>query len=193
MFKKITEYMTKPPLYAPSTGKFWDDEHISKGMLAAHLNPKNDEATRNQSFVRESLKWLGEILPPEKFSALLDLGCGPGIYAEGFTEMGYKVTGIDFSKRSVDYAKNSAAQKGFAIAYHYQNYLDMDYQEAFDVITLIWCDFGVLEDEDRALLLQKAYRALKPGGRIVFDVFSAENFSRKTEETTYRYHPQGGF
>ena len=39
MFNKLSDYVIKPELYAPSTGKFWDDEHISKGMLEAHLNP----------------------------------------------------------------------------------------------------------------------------------------------------------
>ena len=39
MFNELKKYSIKPELYAPSTDKFWDDEHISKGMLEAHLNP----------------------------------------------------------------------------------------------------------------------------------------------------------
>ena len=36
--KKILEFLKEKPLpYAQSTAPFWDDEHISKGMLSAHL------------------------------------------------------------------------------------------------------------------------------------------------------------
>lgn len=193
VFKELTAYMKKPDVYAQSTGMFWDDEHISKGMLAAHLNPQNDAATRNSEFVMASLQWITGMFPPEKYPKLLDLGCGPGIYCEKFYQMGYEVTGIDFSKRSIDYAKNSAQEKGFAIDYHYKNYLEMDYDGEFDLITLIWCDFGVLPDEDRTVLLKKAYKALKPGGAMVFDAFSAEEVSGRKERTAYSHHPQGGF
>lgn len=46
MFNKLNNYLINPKLYAPSTGTFWDDEHLSKGMLEAHLNPNWHTATR---------------------------------------------------------------------------------------------------------------------------------------------------
>jgi hypothetical protein len=49
MFSEIQKYAIKPELYAPSTSNFWNDEHISKGMLEAHLNPSWDAASRNYS------------------------------------------------------------------------------------------------------------------------------------------------
>ncbi|MGE5494383.1 MAG: methyltransferase domain-containing protein [Burkholderiales bacterium] len=35
---------------------------------------------------------------PVKRPRLLDLGCGPGIYAELFAKKGFCVTGVDFSQ-----------------------------------------------------------------------------------------------
>ncbi len=58
MFNKLKKYTTKPKLYAPSTKKFWDDEHISKGMLEAHLNPNWDVATRKPEFLDKSVNWI---------------------------------------------------------------------------------------------------------------------------------------
>ena len=46
MIAQLRAYLQKPRLYAPSTGEFWNDPHISKGMLEAHLNPQVDAATR---------------------------------------------------------------------------------------------------------------------------------------------------
>ena len=82
MFNTLRNYLVKPELYTPSTCPFWDEEHISKGMLEAHLNPELNAATRKHDFVDKSVNWIASIAPPVQFKNLLDLGCGPGIYAE---------------------------------------------------------------------------------------------------------------
>lgn len=101
MINKLLIYTSeKPEVYTASTSKFWDDEHISKGMLEAHLNPEWDAATRNHNFVTKSVEWIASIASPVTYPELLDLGCGPGIYAEKFYISGHHVTGMDYSKRS---------------------------------------------------------------------------------------------
>jgi len=176
MFNELKKYTTKPKLYAPSTNKFWDDEYISKGMLAAHLNPNWDAATRKPEFLDKSVNWISKIAPPPQYKFLLDLGCGPGLYAERFSSAGYSVTGVDFSKRSIAYAKEQTLLNKSNIEYHYQNYLTIDYIEQFDVVTLIYCDYPALSITDRFILLRKVYQALRPNGKFVFDVFTAYLF-----------------
>ena len=144
MLQNIKKYMQKPDMYAPSTARFWDDNHISKGMLEAHLNLSIDSATRNLDFVQRSVGWISSVAPTEKYPRLLDLGCGPGIYAELFYDAGYQVTGVDLSKRSIEYAQRSAETKGKHITYKICDYLLLNYQNQFDIATLIYCDFGVL-------------------------------------------------
>jgi 2-polyprenyl-3-methyl-5-hydroxy-6-metoxy-1,4-benzoquinol methylase len=118
MYQDLFNYLKdKPSLYTTSTNKFWDDEHISKGMLEAHLNPDIDPASRNHVFIDRSVEWIGRIAYPRKSPKLLDLGCGPGIYAERFTRRVYQVTGIDFSRRSIRYATDSAKGQGLGIEY----------------------------------------------------------------------------
>lgn len=191
MFNKLSNYLVKPKLYAPSTGKFWDDEHISKGMLEAHLNPKWDATTRKPVFLDKSVDWIASIAQPTQFQQLLDLGCGPGIYAERFRKAGYSVTGIDYSKRSIEYAKEQTLLNKSNIEYHYQNYLTIDYVEQFDVITLIYCDYAVLSITDRLTLLRKVYQALKPNGKFIFDVFTP--LMRRNETCSWEYYEEGGF
>lgn len=185
MLNKISNYLVKPSLYAPSTSIFWDDEHISKGLLEAHLNPDWDAATRKYDFVDKSVKWITSIASPIQYKKLLDLGCGPGIYAERFQNAGYLVTGIDFSKRSIEYAKEQTIKNNSGIKYHYQNYLTLDYIEQFDIITLIYCDYAPLSISDRLILLKKVYQALKPNGKFIFDVFTPR--MRKPESKNWYY------
>lgn len=193
MLNKLLDYVSrKPEIYEASTSKFWDDEHISKGMLEAHLNPEWDAATRNHDFITKSVDWIAGVANPEEYPKLLDLGCGPGIYAERFYNKGYDVTGIDFSKRSIDFAINNAKNKELTITFLYQNYLDITYREEFDVITLIYCDFGVLSDQDRSLLLDHVYQALKPGGKFILDVFTPNRYKDR-KETKDWYFSEGGF
>lgn len=191
MIKELVKYATKPKLYAPSTSSFWDDEHISKGILEAHLNPSWDAATRKPEFLDKSVNWISKIAPSSQYTLLLDLGCGPGLYAERFHSAGYSVTGVDFSKRSIAYAKDQMLHNKSNIVYHYQNYLTIDYMEQFDVITLIYCDYAALSYSNRLILLRKVYQALKPNGKFIFDVFTP--LMRKDENHSWQYFEKGGF
>lgn len=59
MYKKLLHYAKQKPLeYTDSTSKFWDDDHISKYMLEAHLNPDTESASRQHSFIKDSARWI---------------------------------------------------------------------------------------------------------------------------------------
>ena len=191
MFNELSKYLSKPELYAPGTGNIWDDPHISETMLDCHLDPDYDSATRRHEFVDRSVEWIASIAPPSQYRFLLDLGCGPGIYAEHFYNAGYAVTGIDFSKRSIRYAEVQAALNKSDIEYFCQDYLTIDYTEKFDVVTLIYCDYAVLSASDRGVLLGKVYGALKPGGKFIVDVFTHK--MRRPEDRSWYFSENGGF
>ena len=90
----IYSVLKKPPLYTKTQIPFWDDEHISSQMLKAHLAPDFEGASRKLQFIEKSVRWIEELVPATSYHQLIDFGCGPGIYAEKFTQAGYKVTGI---------------------------------------------------------------------------------------------------
>jgi|AGTN01.2.fsa_nt_gi hypothetical protein len=91
MYEKLMQYLReKPEAYAPGAPEFWNDPHISKGMLEAHLNPDEEAATRKPHFVRRSAEWIAQIADPMKRPRLLDLGCGRVFMRSCFMEMGLK-------------------------------------------------------------------------------------------------------
>ncbi|MEA4987206.1 MAG: methyltransferase domain-containing protein [Anaerovorax sp.] len=192
MYKKILDYLSKKPdLYQKSTAPFWDDIHISKGMLEAHLSVNIEAASRKYDFILESVEWIANHFLNDSTTKLLDLGCGPGLYTELFCKTGFSVTGIDFSKRSIDYAKKSASSKALSIEYFYKNYLEIDFEAVFDVVTLIYCDFGVLSPEERKILLSKIKKALKPNGTLILDGFTLQQMEGFSEGRTVEYMSQG--
>ena len=193
MFAQLMTMMNKPALYEKGSMELWTDDHISKGMLEAHLNPDMDGATRKHTTVQEIVKWISEVAPSNKYHNLLDLGCGPGIYAEEFCKAGYSVTGIDFSQRSISHAEKSACKNNLPITYHQGDYLQMDFIEKFDIVTLIYCEFGAISTDDRTNLLKKIHSALKPNGLLIFDVFSPHHYTGIDEYKNWEYAENGFF
>ena len=193
MFNVISNALKKPRLYEKTAVEFWDDPYISKQMLTAHLNPDLEAASRKLRFIEDSVDWIKKLLPPAIYPSLLDLGCGPGLYTERFCQSGYQVTGLDFSKRSIEYAKNSAIQKDLDITYLYEDYLTMNLNKQFDLITMIYCDYGALSQDDRQHLLATMYQLLKPNAKLLLDVFSLEQYNCLEECQTWESCPNGGF
>jgi 2-polyprenyl-3-methyl-5-hydroxy-6-metoxy-1,4-benzoquinol methylase len=164
---------------------------VSSIIIQHHLNPNLEAATRKLDFVKRSASWIAGLAADKENPRLLDLGCGPGIYAELFTQHGFQVTGVDLSPRSISYAKESAASNNLKIEYRLQNYLTIDYETEFDVVTLIYCDFGVLSPEDRSVLLKKIHRALKPGGLFIVDAWTPKYYENAPERKEWSYQEAG--
>jgi SAM-dependent methyltransferase len=189
---RLIELQQKPAPFTPGEPLFWDDPHISSQMLAAHLNPDSDAASRRPKTIDRSVEWLIEQLGLNVGDSVLDLGCGPGLYAARFARAGLKVTGVDYSRRSVDYAIRSAYENNLDINYRYQNYLELDDKNRYDAAFLICGDFCPLNPQQRGTLLKNVYYALKPNGRFVLDVTTREN--RRKYGNKHRWHAlRGGF
>lgn len=193
MLQKITGALKKPTVYTKTQGDFWNDEYISGQMLKAHLDPEFEGASRKKSFIEKSVSWIRKMVPPANYPMLLDVGCGPGIYAEKFTGAGFRVTGIDFSRRSIEYARASAEKQGLDITYKYQDYLQMEDSEKFDFAAMIYCDYGALSTADRKTIMNKVYNSLRPGGKFLLDVFSAAKYDNFQEDQTWEICKAGGF
>jgi SAM-dependent methyltransferase len=168
--QQIRQLQEKPAPFAPGEPLFWDDPHISKGMLAAHLDPNSDLASRRPETIERTVDWLVEVLGLRPGATLLDLGCGPGLYASRFAQRGLIVTGVDYSRRSIDHAVEFAKRHRLDIQYRYQDYLDLDDSGRYDAALLIYGDYCPLSPDQRHRLLQNVHRALKPAGHFVLDV-----------------------
>ena len=189
--RNLLRQIQKPELFAKNTAPFWDDPHISEEMLKAHLDPNRDLASRKHETIDRSVEWITTGLALRKGNRILDLGCGPGLYCTKFAEREFIVTGMDYSKRSIQYAKEYTTSNELTIVYIHKDYLTIDYNNMFDLVTLIYCDFGVLSDQDRDLLLCKIHKSLKPGGSFVFDVCTLEYHNSVKEERTWNYEKKG--
>lgn len=67
MFNTVINALQLPPLYKPSVTNFWDEDHISQQMLAAHLDRNFEGASRKLAFIDASVDWIKNNLPPRQF------------------------------------------------------------------------------------------------------------------------------
>lgn len=169
-FDQIMQAQISPEPFSPGEPLFWDDPYISAQMLKAHLDPDNDLASRRPATIQRSVDWLIATLGLQAGNSVLDMGCGPGLYSSRLAENGLRVTGVDYSRRSIEYARQFASQHHLDIDYRYQDYLTLEDNSLYDAVLLIYGDYCPLSPTQRSTLLKNVRRALKPGGYFVFDV-----------------------
>ena len=192
MISQLIELQPKPAPFTPGEALFWDDAHISSQMLEAHLNPDIDAASRRLETIDRSVNWLIETLGLKPGVSILDLGCGPGLYASRFARAGLQVTGVDASRRSMEYAINDASENRLNIHFRYQNYLELDDENQYQAAFLIYGDLCPLNPEARSRLLMNIHRALQPGGNFVLDVSTREHRKRYGNKNGW-YALESGF
>ena len=167
---RLIQLQEKPQPFEPGEPHFWTDPHIARQMLAYHLDPSVDAASRRPETIDRITAWIAKAAGLRPGDSLIDLGCGPGLYAERLAQAGFQVTGVDFSQNSIDYAVAQAREKQLPIQYRCQNYLELDDQARYSAALLIYGDFCPLSPGQRARLLANVRAALKPGGCFILDV-----------------------
>jgi len=194
MFRKLEKINEKPePFQFYTASDLWTDEHTSKQMLSFHLNEAVDISSRNAEFINRSVKWIASEFNIGREFSIADFGCGPGLYSTRLAKHGVDVTGIDFSGRSIEYAKEVAAREQLNINYVNQNYLEFETEDRFGLVIMIFCDFCALSPSQRKGLLNKFHKILKPGGSILLDVYSLSAFEQREETTSYKVNQLNGF
>jgi ubiquinone/menaquinone biosynthesis C-methylase UbiE len=123
-----------------------------------------------------TLKLLGNV----KEKKILDLGCGPGIYARELVEKGAKVKGLDISKKLIEIAKEECPQADFKVGdaekLPYKN-------NEFDIV------LGALfldHIDNWNPILSEVKRVLKKNGLFVFSGYNPVTESMKKEKWFFK-------
>lgn len=171
----------------------WTDAHISEQMLRYHLDPSVDAASRSPEAIDRSVAWLARTFELGPGRRVVDLGCGPGLYAGRLARIGAAVTGVDFSARSIQHARETAEREGLSASYAVADYLEWEPGDRFDLALMIYCDYGAMGPDQRRRLLERVRALLAPEGAFVLDVDSMAAFADREEAVAYAPRLMDGF
>lgn len=150
----------------------WDDPDFSQRMLREHLSQEHDAASRRYATIDRHCAWISAQLLGGRPARVLDLGCGPGLYAQRLARLGHAVTGLDFSPASIEYAREQA--RGLDCRFELADLRSADFGGGYDLAMLIFGEFNVFHPADAHNILQKANAALAPGGRLLLEVHTLD-------------------
>ena len=182
---KIYRRPTRPTLWTGGGNLPWHDPAFSERMLREHLDETHSAATRTTPERALQLDWLWSRLGLQPGYHLLDVTCGPGLYAVEFARRGCQVTGVDFSPAAIAHAKALALTEGVrdACTFIEQDVrLMQDYTAQFEGALFIYGQLAVFPREEAASLLGKIAQALKPGGKLCVELLNQAHVD-KTEST----------
>ncbi|HNT73439.1 MAG TPA: class I SAM-dependent methyltransferase [Anaerolineae bacterium] len=150
----------------------WNDPDFSARMLQEHLSQEHDAASRRFEKIDRHIAWIHTYVLGEKPSTILDLGCGPGLYASRLAQRGHTCVGIDFGPASIAYARAQAERESLACTYRLEDLRTADFgafHTDYDLAMLIFGEFNVFKPEDIRHILRKAHAVLRPGGKLVLE------------------------
>ena len=194
LYETLRRINERPDVYSRYTADaLWTSPDISEMMLRYHLDGEVDLASRRTEFIESSFAWISQHFSLGPDTRVVDLGCGPGLYVSRLARTGARVTGVDFSPRSIEYARERAAREGLDVDYRLGDYLALDIEPGYDLATMIMCDYCALSPDQRSALLSRVRELLKPGGAFLFDVYSEAYFETWEEMSAYGEGMMDGF
>ncbi len=147
----------------------WNDPAFSQRMLQEHLSQAHDAASRRFGIIDKHVDWIHRNVLSGQPARILDLGCGPGLYASRLAKLGHDCAGIDFSPASIAYARQQAREEKLRCTYTQQDIRTADYGSGYHLVMSIFGEFNVFTPADAGGILEKAYQALAPGGSLLLE------------------------
>lgn len=126
--------------------------------------------------------FLARVCPRPDFTCVLDLCCGMGRHARALAALGYGVTGVERDADAVTAARAQAAGP---------TYVQADVREyqppagAFDAVVVMSQSFGYFDAATNGRLLGMWAGALRPGGRVVLDLWNPAFFLPRQGQRTF--------
>lgn len=179
------------PFSVGGPNELWTDPHVQTQMLLAHLHPEVDAASPPHEAIDRAAAWLVANVGVDASTRVLDLGCGPGLYAERLAPHAGHVHGIDLSATSISEARRRAPA-GTTTSFTVGDYLD-DPLPTHDVALLLMYDYGALSPQARHRLLTRVRARMAPGGRLVLDVLSVRRYAQVEEACRIEERLDDGF
>jgi SAM-dependent methyltransferase len=115
------------------------------------------------------IAFLERQLPRQSFGRLLDLCCGTGRHALPLAQRGYAVVGLDRMARALDVLGTTGVRPVDRVQADMRALPIRD--GSVDAVICMWQSFGQFAPHVNRAVLADVQRVVRPGGRLVLDVY----------------------
>jgi SAM-dependent methyltransferase len=142
--------------------------------------------TQSPEWTAREVAFVARRAPLPAYRTLLDVCCGEGRHAIPLAERGYDVTGLDRDVAALSAAQERAADLGVAARFVEGDMRDLAASVAgpFDVCVCLWQSFGYFDAATNADVLRQMGDLLRPGGRLILDIYHPGYFATHQGERT---------
>ncbi|MGP1346923.1 MAG: class I SAM-dependent methyltransferase [Phycisphaerales bacterium] len=143
---------SRKPAYVGREAEYWDERFASQpgalrgpghSALDEDANVANYEEKR--AFLARHLpRWAPARRPNGSAARLLDAGCGPGAFLGTWLELGYEVSGLDFSPSAIESAR---VRHGDRVSLHVGRLEGTAPGAAYDIVVCVDVLFHVVSDD----------------------------------------------
>lgn len=178
---KIYNRPERPTPWTSGGNLPWNEPSFSERMLQEHLDESHGAASRVSQERAMQLNWLWEKLELRPGQRILDVTCGPGLYAVELARRGCQVVGVDFSPAAIAYARDLAKVEGVAGRCRF---LEQDVRQMvigegdFDAVLFLYGQLAVFSKAEARALLQTIAGLLRPGGRLAVELLNQERVDK---------------
>lgn len=113
----------------------------------------------------------------DKIKSAADIGCGTGVDSIALSLSGLKVTAFDPSSEMISVAKTNAAIYDSQINFYISSSdeIPKEFNDQFDLVVSLGNTFANIPSNKFAESIQRCYRILKPGGRLLVQILNYAN------------------
>ena len=133
----------------------------------------------DESVVAREVAFIARQIAPA--CGVLDLCCGPGRHAAPLVVRGYDVVGLDLDDAALRDARDRAPRASFIRGDMRRLPLAA---ASMDAVLCMWQSFGHFDADSNAATLGEMARVLRPGGRLLLDVYHRDFHASRLGERT---------
>lgn len=185
---RIYRRAARPLPWAEGGNLPWDDPDFSARMLREHLDESHGAASRQLPDRQAQIDWLWQMLQLKPGQHILDVTCGPGLYAVELARRGCLVTGLDFSPAAITHARELAQVQRVngRCTFIQQDVRQMNLGgQTFDAALLLYGQLAVFTRSEARALLAQIGQTLRRGGRLAVELLNQDKVDKKDSRWWY--------
>ena len=171
--------LKKPIPFEQGDMTLWDNEYIASNVLKKHLQSDIDSGSRKKATIVSAVNWIADKNPQK--GNLLDIGCGPGLYAKPLENHGFRYFGIDISEYQIAFANKNYF--GDNIKFETLDFRQMEPNRLYNTILMLYGIYSFYQPNERMKLLKTIRTSLVSDGQVFVEVFTEQHYKNREESS----------